>query len=159
MNLLPNTRVYLAAWATDPRNSFDSLAGVVRGSLQMDLLSGHLFVFSNLRRNRLKILFWDKSGWWVYAKLLEAGTMSWPSSHQASIELFTQELTMLLCGMDLSKTHCPPWLQRNTEKRSGHPDECTGKRVETGSHFTANNNDEYPIKTGISGNLIATCWL
>jgi len=65
LSFLSHTRVYLAAGATDLRKSFDTLAGVVRDSLQLDPLSGHLFVFTNSRRNRLKILFWDKSGWWV----------------------------------------------------------------------------------------------
>jgi transposase len=66
-----NTRVYLAAGATDLRKSFDTLVGVVRNSLRLGPLSGHLFVFTNARENRVKILFWNKTGWWVYAKRLE----------------------------------------------------------------------------------------
>ena len=59
LSFLSNTRVYLAAGATDLRKSFDTLAGVVRESLRLDPLSGHLFVFTNSRKNRIKILFWD----------------------------------------------------------------------------------------------------
>jgi hypothetical protein len=70
LSFLSNTRVYLAAGATDLRKSFDTLAGVVRDSLSLDPLSGHLFVFTNSRRNRIKILFWDNTGWWVCADLL-----------------------------------------------------------------------------------------
>ena len=62
LSFLSNARVYLAAGQTDLRKSFDPLAGVVRSSLQLDPLSGHLFVFSHQRRHRVKILFWDKSG-------------------------------------------------------------------------------------------------
>ena len=62
LSFLSNTRVYLAAGATELRKSFDTLAGVVRNSLRLDPLSGHLFVFTNARKNRLKILFWDKTG-------------------------------------------------------------------------------------------------
>ena len=61
---------------THLRKSLDPLAGVVRSSLQLDPLSGHLFVFSNQRRHRVKILFCDKSGWWLCAHRLEAGTLA-----------------------------------------------------------------------------------
>jgi transposase len=54
LSFLSNTRVYLAAGATDLRKSFDTLAGVVRESLRLDPLSGHLFVFTNSRKNRIK---------------------------------------------------------------------------------------------------------
>jgi transposase len=87
LSFLSNTRVYLAAGATDLRKSFDTLAGVVRDSLSLDPLSGHLFVFTNSRRNRIKILFWDNTGWWVCAKRLEAGTRAWPESPSPSIDL------------------------------------------------------------------------
>ena len=52
------------------------IAGVVRSSLQLDPLSGLLFIFSHQRRHRVKILFWDKSGWWLCAQRLEAGTLA-----------------------------------------------------------------------------------
>jgi hypothetical protein len=62
-------------------------------------------VFTNSRRNRIKILFWDNTGWWVCAKRLETGTLAWPASPSPSIELSSEELTLLLSGIDLSKTH------------------------------------------------------
>ena len=62
LSFLSNARVYLAAGQTDLRKSFDPLAGVVRSSLQLDPLSGHLFVLSHQRCHRVKTLFWDKSG-------------------------------------------------------------------------------------------------
>ena len=117
LSFLSNTRVYLAAGATDLRKSFDTLAGVVRNSLRLDRLSGHLFVFTNARKNRLKILFWDKTGWWVCAKRLEVGTLAWPASPNTSMELSSEELTLLLSGIDLSKTHRRPWLNRASENR------------------------------------------
>ena len=61
LSFLSNTRVYVAVGQTDLRKSFDTLAEAVRSSLQLDPLSGHLFVISNQRRNRVKILFWNKS--------------------------------------------------------------------------------------------------
>ena len=100
LSFLSNTRVYLAAGATDLRKSFDTLAGVVRNSLRLDPLSGHLFVFTNARKNRLKILFWDKTGWWVCAKRLEVGTFAWPASLNPSMELSSEELTLRNRCMD-----------------------------------------------------------
>jgi transposase len=98
LSFLSNTRVYLAAGATDLKKSFDTLAGVVRESLRLDPLSGHLFVFANSRKNRIKILFWDNTGWWVCAKRLEAGTLVWPVSPTPSIELSSEELTLFHKG-------------------------------------------------------------
>ena len=112
LNFLGTTRVYLAAGATDLRKSFDTLAGVVRNSLRLDPLSGHLFAFTNSRRNRLKILFWDRNGWWLCSKRLESGTLCWPTSESASVELSSEELMLLLSGIDLSKTQRRPWLDR-----------------------------------------------
>jgi transposase len=62
------TRIYLAPGATDMRKGFNGLYGLVRDQLLCDPLSGHLFLFSNAQRNRLKILFWDTTGLWVCAK-------------------------------------------------------------------------------------------
>jgi len=86
LSFLSNPRVYLAAGQTDLRKSFDPLAGVVRSSLQLDPLSGHLFVFSNQRRHRAKILFWDKSGGWLCAQRLELGTLGWPDSVEKDLQ-------------------------------------------------------------------------
>ena len=72
------TRVYLALGATDMRKGFEGLHGLVRQRLELDPLSGHLFLFCNRSRTRLKVLFWDGSGLWVCAKRLEKGRFSWP---------------------------------------------------------------------------------
>jgi transposase len=67
------TRIYLAVGATDMRKGFDGLLGLVQQRLQADPLSGHLFLFCNRPRTRLKALYWDGSGLWVCAKRLERG--------------------------------------------------------------------------------------
>ena len=64
----PATKVYLALGATDMRKGFEGLYGLVRERLLYEPTSGHLFLFSNARRNRLKILYWDGSGLWISAK-------------------------------------------------------------------------------------------
>jgi transposase len=69
----PATHIYLATGSTDMRKGFEGLFGLVRDRLSCDPLSGHVFLFSNAQRNRLKLLFWDGSGLWVCAKRLEKG--------------------------------------------------------------------------------------
>ena len=64
----PATRIYLAVGATDMRKGFEGLYGLVRDRLGLEVQSGHLFLFANARRNRLKVLYWDGSGLWVCAK-------------------------------------------------------------------------------------------
>ena len=68
LNLSPATRVFVATAPVDLRGSFNALHVRVQTQLQQDPLSGHLFVFTNARRNRVKILSWDGSGLWVCAK-------------------------------------------------------------------------------------------
>ena len=74
----PATRIYLATGATDMRKGFEGLYGLVRDRLQCDPLSGHVFLFSNSRRNRLRLLVFDGSGLLVCAKRLERGHFGWP---------------------------------------------------------------------------------
>ncbi len=76
----PATRIYLAAGATDMRKGFEGLYGLARDRLSCDPLSGHIFLFTNARHNRLKLLFWDGSGLWVCAKRLEKGRFRWPEA-------------------------------------------------------------------------------
>ena len=76
----PATRIYLAAGVTDMRKGFEGLYGLVRDRLSCEPLSGHLFLFCNAQRNRLKVLVWDGSGLWVCAKRLEKGRFTWPQS-------------------------------------------------------------------------------
>jgi transposase len=90
----PATRVYLAAGATDMRKGFEGLYALVRDRLQLEPLSGHVFLFSNAQRNRLKLIFWDGSGLWVCAKRLERGRFRWPAaeSGQTKVVLSHEEM-------------------------------------------------------------------
>lgn len=87
------------------RMGFNGLYGCVTRLLERDALSGHLFVFCNRRRTRLKILFWDGSGLWVCAKRLERGRFSWPVKG----EINAQELALVVGGIDLEKTQEKKW--------------------------------------------------
>jgi transposase len=94
-------RVYLAKDPADMRKSFDGLFALVAGPLALDPLSGHLFVFLNKRRDRIKILYWDRDGLAVWAKRLEKGTFRVPQATAGRIEMTTTDLAALLAGIDL----------------------------------------------------------
>lgn len=97
----PATRVYLAAGATDMRKGFDGLYGLVRDQLELDPESGHLFLFSNRQRTRLKLLCFDGTGLWVCAKRLEKGRFRWPeAAGERRLQVGAQELALLLGGLD-----------------------------------------------------------
>ena len=108
------TRVFVAAGATDMRIGFDGLFGLVRDRLGEDPVSGHLFVFANRDRTRIKILVWDGSGLWVCAKRLERGRFAWPLAGEGCqrIPMRGEELTMLLSGIDLRQTKQRQWFRR-----------------------------------------------
>lgn len=95
--------IYLARGATDLRKSIDGLAAIARSVLGRDPCSGGVFVFCNLRRNRLKALLWEESGFWLMLKRLERGTFCWPAcdSDGAEIEMTQSELQALIDGLDI----------------------------------------------------------
>ena len=78
LSLPTSVRIYLARGATDMRKSIDGLSAVTTQVLEQDPFSGHLFVFCNRRRDRIKILYWEQSGFWLLHKRLEKGTFAWP---------------------------------------------------------------------------------
>ena len=110
----PATRIYLAAGATDMRKGFEGLYGLVRDQLQLEPLSGHIFLFSNAQRNRLKLLFWDGSGLWVCAKRLERGRYCWPQAEagQSKVVLSPEDLALLLGGIDLAGSKRRAWFRK-----------------------------------------------
>ena len=101
-----SVRVYLATSPCDMRRTFDGLHALVNAVMQLDAFAGHLFVFSNRRRDRVKILYWDGDGFAVWAKRLEEGTYAMPFSESGEVrcEITAGELGALLSGIDLSHT-------------------------------------------------------
>jgi transposase len=98
-------RIFLHTGAVDLRKSFDGLSGLVSQAFpQEDLLSGHLFLFLNGRRDRIKMLHWDADGLVIWYKRLEAGSFQIPHriTPGAAVELKSAQLAMLLSGIDLS---------------------------------------------------------
>lgn len=104
IHLPASVRVYLCTSPCDMRRSFDGLHALVTGAMKLDAFAGHLFVFANRRRDRVKILYWDRDGFAVWAKRLEEGTYAMPfgSDGEPRREITAQELGALLSGIDLS---------------------------------------------------------
>ena len=100
------TKIFIGVEAVDMRKGFDGLFGLVRDHLGQDPLSGHLFLFTNRTRTRLKALLWDGSGLWVCAKRLERGRFHWPTApaeQERSVLMRSEELAMLLNGLDIGQ--------------------------------------------------------
>jgi len=116
----PATRIYVAAGATDMRKNFNGLFGLVRDHLGCDPESGHVFVFTNARRNRLKLLVYDGSGLWVCAKKLDGGRFRWPDADSTvkKLVLSSEELALLLGGIDLTQTRPRKWYRKPLAEES-----------------------------------------
>ena len=104
MILLPaSVRIFLCTRPTDMRKSFDALSRLVQECFHQDLLTGHLFLFVNRRRDRIKALYFDHDGVVIWYKRLEAGTFQIPSTAQGDgIELQPAQLALILSGIDLA---------------------------------------------------------
>jgi transposase len=99
---IPSTvPIFLYTEPTDMRKSFDGLSGIVRSEFSADPTDGSLFLFINRRRDRLKMLHFDGSGYWLYYRLLEAGTFEVIASEGKYIQIDATQLAMLLGGVSL----------------------------------------------------------
>ncbi len=112
------TKIYLSVEAVDMRKGFEGLHGMVRDHLGQDPLSGHLFLFTNKTKTRLKALVWDGSGLWVCAKRLEKGRFHWPRvgpdvDGVRSVTMRTEELAMLVNGLDWTQTKPRAWYRKS----------------------------------------------
>jgi len=111
LSLPSRTKMFLCMNPVDMRKSFDGLFGIVREEFLQDPLSGHLFLFVNKRRDRMKAIFWDDDGFVIWYKRLEVGTWQLPGSTSTTLELEAHELAMILRGIDL----------KSARKRPGNP--------------------------------------
>lgn len=110
-----NLSIYLALEPQDLRKSFNGLAALASQLKPNGLEGGSLFAFINKRRNRLKILYYDRTGVCILAKRLEIGTFSWPKAanpKSPSISLTPEALQLLFDGIDLRAATMRPWYQR-----------------------------------------------
>jgi len=109
-------RIFVALEPCDMRKGFDGLLAAALAHVEGERLgTDALFVFTNKRRNRVKLLHFDGTGLWVAAKRLEAGRFSWPKpseSAQRKMRLSPEALQLLLDGVDLRGAKFKPWYER-----------------------------------------------
>lgn len=104
VTLPPAVRLYVATSAVDARKGFDGLSLYVATQLQLDPLSGHLFIFFNRRRDQVSVLYWDKSGFVLFRKRLERGRFHLPNALRSGaphVQIEAGELGLILEGIDL----------------------------------------------------------
>jgi len=114
-NFASSLRIYLCVEPTDMRKSFNGLYSIAKHELEHNPMDGSLFVFANRRRDRVKLLYWDGTGFWVLAKRLEKGTFWWPGPGEAEVgglEIKPEALSMLLNGIDLKAGSLRAWFCR-----------------------------------------------
>jgi len=104
LNVPTPVRVFLCTVATDMRKSFSGLHGLIVESLKQDPLSGDWFVFVNRRRDRIKIMLWEADGFVIWYKQLQRGTFAIPAHDGQSLTLTSQQLALILAGIDLKQT-------------------------------------------------------
>ena len=115
LNFTGSLKVYIATEPADMRKSFAGLYALAVNVLKEQPEDGALFVFTNKRRNRVKILNFDGTGLWVMIKRLEKGTFSWPKgigTEKGKLELSPEALALLLDGVDMRGGKFRPWYQR-----------------------------------------------
>ena len=109
LSSLEGTQVYLACGSTDLRKSIDGLAALVSQVFEHDLFSSSLFVFCNRGRDKLKILYWDHNGFWLYYRRLERGRFRWPDRAEDPTKAISRrELQWLLDGLTLEQKQAHP---------------------------------------------------
>jgi transposase len=101
-------RVFLHREPIDFRAGINSLVTLVEQSMQLDPFARAVFAFHNRRRNRVKLLFYERTGFWLMLRRLEEDHFVWPSRQQAVIELTTEQLHWLLDGIDIDAMHRHP---------------------------------------------------
>lgn len=111
LGLPPSVRIHFATTLVDMRNGIDGLRAIVEGALKKDPYEGHLFVFVGKAKDKVKILFWDRSGFVLYLKRLERGRFQLPVVNERSkhVEMEPAQLAMLLDGIDLNARRLVRW--------------------------------------------------
>ena len=105
LRLAPSPQVYLATGVTDLRNNIDGLLILIQNEMKLDPFAPALFVFCNRSKDKLKILFWDKNGFWLYYRRLESGHFNWPDKkgNGQSLAITEQQLSWLLDGLSINE--------------------------------------------------------
>ena len=102
---LDKITIYVKAGSTDMRKQINGLSIQVQEIMEKDPFSGSLFMFCNKQRRILKMIYWDKNGFWLFLKRLEKDKFPWPKTDGEVHEITTGQLEMLLQGIDFWKAH------------------------------------------------------
>lgn len=111
--VFPRAQLYLYTHPTDMRKNFDGLCGIISAELGRNPLGGDIFAFVNRRRDKMKLLVWDRTGFWIFYKRLEKGTLQIPKNpaNQPALEITYDVLLMLLEGIDVASVKRRPRYQ------------------------------------------------
>jgi len=105
LSISPVVKIFVYGQPADLRRGYDGLAAIVQHAMQEDPLSGSLFVFVNKRGNRIKLLYWDDTGYAIWMKRLEVGSFELPKLGDAtpvSVKITPSQLALILDGIELS---------------------------------------------------------
>jgi transposase len=102
---LGKVRIFIRPGTTDLRKAVNGLSAIVQEVMKEDPFSGSIYLFCNSDRKLLKAVYWDKTGFWLSQKRLEKNKFPWPQNEEEVKELSSEELQMLLAGIDFFKAH------------------------------------------------------
>jgi transposase len=107
LSLPTSVRIFVARKPVDLRKAFDGLCAVTRDTMRLDPFTGHVFVFFNRCRDRIKLLLWERNGFWLFYKRLERGTFAVlndvVAQDAAHVEIDARQLRLILDGIDMKK--------------------------------------------------------
>ena len=94
------TKIYVRPGATDLRRGVGGLLAVIENEMKLDALTDSVFLFCNKNHKLMKLIFWDKTGFWLAQKRLERSTWPWPDNSEEARQITPEQIEMLLCGID-----------------------------------------------------------
>jgi transposase len=109
---LSRVKIYIRPGYTDLRKAVNGLTAIIQEEMELNPLSGSVFLFCNRSRKLLKAVWWDLTGFWLSQKRLEKDKFPWPEHERAAEEIGVEEVKMLLSGIDFWKAHKPLYYQK-----------------------------------------------
>jgi transposase len=129
LSLSIRERIFAATAPVDFRKGFDGLVAIVRTNFGEDPFTGNLFCFFNRRRDRVKILVWDRNGFWLHYKRLERGTFEKLEGGGARLVIERAQMSMLLEGIDTKKSKFRRHFSRDVRIASRDDDDARAART------------------------------
>jgi transposase len=109
-----NAKIFIRPGRTDLRKAVNGLAAIIENEMKEAPFSGSAFLFCNRTGKLLKVIWWDRTGFWLCQKKLEKEKFPWPADEKAAMEITKEELFMLLAGIDFFKAHKPLYFSKIT---------------------------------------------